>query len=193
MSGRAAGFTLIEVLVALVVVALIAALSYAALGPAGEGFRMLADARDAAERDDWVGRRLRADVAGLTASAVGDSRPLRIVNDNRGDVEFDQCWLQTRMPGRPGVWLVHYFIDEREQRLMREMRLLWARPEVEPERWDMGEAGSLAVEAMDERGAWRQEWRADGAFAWPRALRFRLGTARGERVWVLPVLTGKTW
>ncbi len=198
MNASMRGFTLIEALVALLVFALVASVSYAVLGPAGEGFRQLAEARDAGERAAWIGRRLRADVAALAASAFRpDGRavpPVMIANDNRGEAQFDQCWLLVRMRGRAGVWRVHYFLDEHRGRLMREMRLLWARDGREPEIWDMGEADSLAVEAMDASGRWRQDWPPAGAAgAWPRALRFRIGTGDARREWIAPVLAGRTW
>ncbi|MDX8401049.1 MAG: prepilin-type N-terminal cleavage/methylation domain-containing protein, partial [Mariprofundaceae bacterium] len=193
MSAR--GFTLVEVLVALVVFALVAAVSWGALAPAGEGFRQLKEVRDAGEHAAWVGRSLRSDVAGLSVSAWrSDGRaeaPIRIVNDNRGEAEFDECWLLVRMPGRAGIWQVHYFIDEGASRLRREMRLLWSRDVVQADNWDMGEAVSFAVEAMDANGRWRQEWTAlddAGRVHWPRALRFRIGTGDARREWVVPVL-----
>jgi len=84
------GFTLIEVLMALTVLALIAALGYGTLGTAGEGFSMLAEARNVQERSGWIGRQLRSDVAYISSSQYHGSstqpqglQPLRISNDTK--------------------------------------------------------------------------------------------------------------
>jgi len=194
------GFTLIEVLMALSIFALIAAIAYGAMASAGQGFRQLQDVRDVQERAGWLGRQLRSDVAYLSDSAwqsraQGEApRPVMIGNDNRGVDEFDELDLFVREPGRPGVALVRYFIDEQAGHLIRESRLLWADEQAEPLRWDLGPAASLAVEAMDRDGRWQQEWKPAGAgFVWPRALRVRMKTGEDsviEREWVLPVETG---
>jgi len=65
-SRRETGFTLIEVLMALIVFAMIATLAYAALGTAGNGFEMLSKVRLAQERSSWVGRQLRLDLRYLS-------------------------------------------------------------------------------------------------------------------------------
>jgi prepilin-type N-terminal cleavage/methylation domain-containing protein len=199
----ARGFTLIEVLMALTVFALIAVLGYGALGIAGEGFGILAEVRDVQERSGWIGRQLRSDVAYISSSEYhGTSvfsrssgvQPIRISNDNRGASEFDELWLLVREPGRLGIIQVHYYLEEDRGHIIRESRLLWARDSVQTQEWDLGEASSWAVEVQDREGRWQQMWQAghtsQGALIWPRALRIRLNNEMGERQWLLPILYG---
>jgi len=198
------GFTLIEVLMALTIFALIAALSYGALGTAGEGFRTLSEVRDKLALSGWTGRQLRSDSAYLamshppfqqqqaTALVQPQTPPLAIINDDRGDVSFDELHLLVRESGQAGISDVHYFIDEEKGHLIRESRLLWARDSTEPLSWDMGKAASFSVEAMRQDGRWQQEWRSQFPFIWPRALRVRIRypDRTDMREWVLPLPYG---
>ena len=206
--GREQGFTLIEVLMALTVFALIAALSYGALDTAGRGFEVLHAVRGTQEQSGWVGRQLRADLRYLSAApfqmqarpvaSVATSRtvPIRIRNDNRGDIDLDQLWLLVQEPGLPSVSQVHYFIDEENGHLMRESRLLLARSRVEPTRWDFGKARSWAVEVLDRQANWRQDWNFTGqAFVWPKAIKVSLQVddsqqPGSEHEWLVPVVVG---
>ena len=201
------GFTLLEVLMALTIFSLIAALAYGALGTAGEGFKRLAEVRDVQEKSAWVGRQLRSDVMYISSSSyqqlVSSSQqsrpvPLRIVNDNRGDTEFDELWLLVREPGMPGISEVRYFIDEDKGHLMRQSRLLWARDDTEPVLWDMGKASSWAVEVLAEDGRWQQDWHTQQVknaalqikLLWPLALRIRMQNQQGQREWLLAIEYG---
>ena len=197
------GFTLIEVLMALMVFGLIAGLGYGALAIAGEGFAVLAQVRDVQEKSGWIGRQLRSDVAYISSShyrvALSASQPLglqaiQINNDNRGDSEFDELWLLVREPDRPGISQVHYYLDEDSGHIIRESRLLWARDSAKAQHWDLGEASSWAVEVQNKEGEWLQIWQAQsgsqGVLLWPRALRVRLKNEMGERQWLLPVSYG---
>jgi len=202
------GFTLIEVLMALTVFALIAGLSYSALDTADNGFEILSKVRLTQEKSTWVARQLRSDLRYLSAapqhgvvqagrqSQVGAIVPIRIRNDNRGDVEFDELWLLVREPGQASISQVHYYIDEDSGHLIRESRSLLARDRVEPLRWDFGKAASWSVEVWDRQGNWRQDWNFDStAFVWPKAVRVRMkathdGNLTGQRQWWMPVLAG---
>jgi len=202
------GFTLLEVLMALTVFGLIAGLSYAALGTAGHGFEILNEVRLTQEKSGWAAKQLRSDLRYLSSppdafqsGAATQSKqiklaPIRIRNDNRGDVEYDQLWLLVREPGLQSISQVHYYIDEDNDHLMRESRLLLARTQVEPMRWDLGKIKSWSVEIWDRQGNWRQDWDfSSQAFTWPKALRVTLKaagdeTATGQRQWWLPVLVG---
>jgi len=206
-SANEHGFTLIEVLMALTVFGLIAGLSYAALGTAGNGFEILSKVRLTQEKSGWVARQLRSDLRYLSAapqnvagagqqSAANKIVPIRIRNDNRGDVEFDELWLLVREPGLPSLSQVHYYIDENNGHLMRESRSLLARDYVEPMRWDFGEIASWSVEIWDQQGNWRQDWNFDSkAFVWPKAVRVSMKATdddnlTGQRQWWMPVLAG---
>ncbi len=202
------GFTLIEVLMALTVFGLIAGLSYAALGTAGNGFEILSEVRLAQEKSGWVAKQLRSDIRYLTAAprkngvkaaqqpGANQLAPLRIRNDNRGDIEFDQLWLLVREPGRQSISQVHYYIDEDNSHLMRESRLLFARNQMKPMRWDFGKIASWSVEIWDRRGNWRQDWNFSAqAFIWPKAVRVTMKASdgnevTGQRQWWVPVLVG---
>lgn len=199
------GFTLIEVLMALTVFALIAGLSYTALGTAGQGFEILNKVRLTQEKSGWMARQIHADLRYLTtaphrpATQSGDNKtvPIRIQNDNRGDVEFDQLWLLVREPGLPSISQVHYYIDENNNHLIRESRLLLARSQVPSIRWDFGKITSLSVEVWDQEGNWRQDWSfRSKSFVWPKAIRVSLkesqnNTITGQRQWWIPVLVDR--
>ncbi|OIO74699.1 MAG: hypothetical protein AUJ57_01800 [Zetaproteobacteria bacterium CG1_02_53_45] len=202
------GFTLIEVLMALTVFALISSLAYGALDIAGNGFERLAEVRSAQEKSGWAGKQLRSDLRYVTAAphrtavktdtqAVADRIvPIRIQNDNRGSVEFDQLWLLVRESGQQAISQVHYYIDETNGHLMRESRLLLTRERVEPVRWDFGEISSWAVEIWDRDGNHRQDWDFSSQnFVWPKAVAVTMKTGAGssserQRFWLLPVLVG---
>lgn len=209
MSGsESRGFTLIEVLMALTVFGLVAGLSYAALGTAGNGFEILNKVRLTQEKSGWVAKQLRSDIRYLTAAphkngvkaaqqpGANQLTPLRIRNDNRGDIEFDQLWLLVREPGRQSISQVHYYIDEDSGHLIRESRLLLARNQVEPMRWDFGKIDSWSVEIWDRQGNWRQDWNFGAqAFVWPKAVRVTMKASGGnettaQRQWWMPVLVG---
>ncbi len=202
------GFTLIEVLMALTVFAMIAALSYGALSTAGNGFEILSKVRLMQEKSGWVGKQLRSDLRYLTdaphsgqtnpgkQTTLGKIVPVRIENDNRGDVELDHLWLLVREPGMPSISQVHYYIDEETNHLMRESRSLLARDQIQPIRWDFGEAVSWAVEVWDRQGNQRQDWDFRGkAFEWPKAVSVILKTdnstnAMNQHDWLTPLLAG---
>lgn len=197
------GFTLIEVLMALTVFAMIAALTYGALGIAGDGFKLLGEVRQTQEHASWTGRQLRSDLTYLAASPMpvnvaqknqqGQVMAIRIINDNRGEDEFDELWLHVREPGLSGISQVHYFIDEGSGHLIRESRQLLAIDSIKPLRWDMGAASSWAVDILDQQGNWRQDWGIQqGANVLPRAVRVRMKAESGstERGWLVPIQMG---
>jgi len=185
------GFTLLEVLMALSVFALIAGVSYAALGPAGEGFKQLQEVRDKIDRTSWLGKRLRADIGAVSASSLGDLLPILITSDRRGDTYADQITILVREAGRSGLTLVHYKLDEVEHKLMRESRMAWARQGVEPDVMQLAEGvGSFHVEQMDAAGIWKSfipTLNKGDVFIWPRSLRIIIKQNGKERQWVLPL------
>lgn len=187
---REPGFTLIEVLVALTVFALIASLAYAAVGPAGRGFRQLDVARDRDARVQSVGATLRSDVAYASASHDAHLVPLQLQGDARGAEAFDELTLLVREPGRPSLTHVHYYLDETKGELVRESRMAWARADSPGQHWEMGKVSSLSIEAMDAQGAWRHRWPPGRHFSWPRALRIRIERADGMHEWWLPIMLG---
>lgn len=178
------GFTLIEMLVAVALFAMLVAICYTALGPAADGFRDLAEARDALGRTEMIGRRLRMDAAYAEVSQDRHMVPFSMRADRRGAAAFDELTLTTHEIGLPTLVRVHYFVDETSGMLVRESTLPWARSGVTPMRWELGPVTSFRVEAMDAGGDWLQRWPAKGL---PRAVRITLRAAHAQRQWVLPI------
>ncbi len=181
------GFTLLEMLVALAVFALIAAVTYAAIQPAGEGFQQLREVRDGLERAYQRDRRLRMDVDYLARSADKTVQVLEIVPAQRGGNAFDQIWLLVADVSSPALIQVHYFIDEDKGALVRESVMPWQRAGGQPMRWDMGKVKSFRVQALDDNNQWHDAWDAKESGKLPRGLRARWRDEHGERELILPI------
>ncbi|MDX8380567.1 MAG: prepilin-type N-terminal cleavage/methylation domain-containing protein [Ghiorsea sp.] len=181
------GFTLIEVLLAIVVFSLIAAVSWSALGPAGEGFLQLQDYRVQLEQQQWIGKQLRRDVAYLSKSSDKTLPVMRLMNDSRGIDDFDELQLLIRDPMYPGLTLVRYYIDEDTHMLKREAISPWARTHVEPISWSLAELDSFAVEASDPKSGFKQSLNQQKPFIVPNAIQVKVRDARGTMEWDLPV------
>ncbi|MDQ6968863.1 MAG: type II secretion system protein [Mariprofundaceae bacterium] len=185
-----AGFTLLEVLMALSVFALISGVTYTALGPAGEGFRQLQDVRDQLESASWLGKQLRSDVSGITTSSLKSLQPIQMTSDVRGDIHVDELTLLVREAGHRGLSLVHYALDDVNGELIRESRMAWARDSVESDRVSLAKIDSFDVEVMDQTGTWKQKLapRAKLApFVWPKALRITVMQHGKQQQWLLPI------
>jgi len=185
---NARGFTLIEVLTALVVFALLVAMLYAVITPAGEGFARLKQVRGEDERRLGAGWRIRQDVACLVRPAGGKVEPLIVRNDNRGADAFDELWLIAATAERAGLSRIHYFVDEEAHELVRESAPLDARSGHAPLRMRLGPAESLDIQLLDDAGHWHQRWQNKAA--WPRAIRMVVKHQRIRRRWLLPIVQG---
>ncbi len=181
------GFTLIEVLLAILVFSLIAAVSWTALGPAGEGFLMLKDARLQLESQQWIGKQLRRDVNYLSHSEDKSIPVVRLMNDSRGDHDFDELHLLIRDPMYPGLTLVRYKIDEDTHKLIREVLSPWARDHVEPISWELADVDSFAVEVYLPGAGWKPILNQAKPYIVPKALKVTVQDERGEMTWELPV------
>ncbi|MDX8390477.1 MAG: prepilin-type N-terminal cleavage/methylation domain-containing protein [Mariprofundaceae bacterium] len=184
------GFTLLELLVALAVLGMVVGVTYAAIVPAGEGFRMLSEERSKLETAYVINRRLRMDISWLSPSLDRTQNPLRISFDSRGASSYDQLWFLMHEPNTPSLNRIHYYIDEDSEQLIREVSMPWAKPNgEEPLRWELGAASSFSVEALDKSGSWQKQWDAskmNGKL--PRALRVRImDTSEYERELTLPI------
>ena len=198
MRGKdSAGFTLLEMLVALAVFALIAALCYAALAPAGDGFRMLRKQRDILESSYQMERRLRMDVGYLMLSRDRTLQSIVLRHDQRGGDAFDTLQLLVAGRASPFPIQVRYAIDEESGYLERESSPAWLR-DAEPVLWRMQKAASFQVQALDADGRWLETWGGDSAAPsagqsaprprLPRALRVRWRAGGGmERELILPL------
>ncbi|MDX8382738.1 MAG: prepilin-type N-terminal cleavage/methylation domain-containing protein [Ghiorsea sp.] len=185
------GFTLIEVLLALLVFSLIAAVSWTALGPAGDGFLMLQESRIQLEEQQWIGKQLRRDANYLTTSEDKKLAIVRLNNDSRGDGAFDELQMLIRDPMYPGLTLVRYVIDEETQMLKREAKSPWARTHVEPISWDLAKVKSFDVEALSGASGWKKTWGTAPPYTMPKGLRVTVQDERGEMQWDLPIKLGK--
>ena len=181
------GFTLIEVLLAIVVFSLIASMMYLALGPAGEGFAMLKTYRTQLEQQQWIGKQLRRDVSYLSKSEDKSLPVIRLMNDSRGEYDFDELHLLIRDPMYPGLTLVRYYVDEDTQQLKREAISPWARTHVEPISWALADVESFAVEAYDPKSGYKPTMNQQKPFVIPKAIQVKVKDSRGEMVWDLPV------
>jgi len=182
------GFTLIEVLLAIVVFSLIAAVSWSALGPAGDGFVMLQESRAQIEQQQWIGKQLRRDVTYLTNSEDKSIVSTKLQNDSRGDASFDELHLLILDPMYPGLTLVRYFIDEETSMLKREAISPWSRTHVEPISWDLAKVESFDVEILDAKQEWKKIWNPTSPpYMLPRAIRVIVRDSMGEMRWDLPV------
>lgn len=182
------GFTLIEVLLAIVVFSLIAAVSWSALGPAGDGFLMLQESRIQVEQQQWVGKQLRRDISYLTNSEDKNVVSVKLQNDSRGEASFDELHLLIRDPMYPGLTLVRYIIDEETQMLKREAISPWSRTHVEPISWDLAKVDSFNVEILDAERQWKQSWNpTKPPYVLPLAFRVTVRDTLGEMRWDLPV------
>ena len=190
MSGQR-GFTLLEVLVALTLFALLMALAYAALGPAGEGFRMLAEQRGEVGATQLAARQLRQDVAMLAVSNDAAVLPLEIRSDRRGDRVFDTLTLTTFELGQPGVSQVRWALDESDiaagAMLVRTSSSPWQRSGESEVVWQLGKASSFDVELLDADGRWRDEWSYVAHQPLPKALRITLRRGELRQQWEMPI------
>jgi len=185
-----AGFTLLEVLMALTVFALIATVCYSALGPAGEGFKQLQDYRDQLEESSWLGKQLRADVGSSCETSLQGVRPIQVKYDARGSFYADELTLLVRETGHQGLSLVHYTLDEAKGVLIRESHMAWARQNADIDRMELGKTSSFRVEIRNNTGQWQQSLHGEpsttGRFHWPSALRITVVQEDKERQWILP-------
>lgn len=183
------GFTLIEVLLAIVVFSLIAAVAWSALGPAGEGFVMLQESRVQVEEQQWIGRQLRRDVGYISASEDKSMPPVLLSSDSRGSSAFDELQMLIRDPMYPGLTLIRYKIDEDSGLLQREARNPWSRDNVESITWSLGKVNSFDVEVLGVDGVWKQIWSFDKPpYLKPKGLKVSISDQFGEMQWDLPIL-----
>jgi len=181
------GFTLIEVLLAIVVFSLLATVAFTALGPAGEGFMQLKEARVQLEQQQWVGKQLRRDVSYLSHSEDASLPVVRLINDSRGQDDFDELHLLIQDPMHPGLTLVRYYIDEEEGQLKRETISPWARTHVEPISWSLAEADSFAVEVFIKASGVKQTLNQQKPFFTPQMITVTIRDNKGEMTYDLPV------
>ena len=181
------GFTLLEVLLALAVTAIVAWLAAGALSPAFSGWRTLAALREQEQRLLLAGILLRRDL-GLLARGSGQVPPLVIENDSRGGRELDRLKLLAATDEFPELARVAWGVDEATGELVRTSRgLLHGEGQAIVMRF--GKVESFSVRALGEDGRWRDNWGEAGApFSWPQLVAVEARTKAGLRRWLAPVL-----
>jgi len=185
------GFTLMEMLVALAIFALIAAVCYAALVPAGEGFRMLQQQRDVLESSYQMDRRLRMDAAYLMRSQDKSLISLEITHDQRGADAFDGLTMLVADGESVAPMLVHYAIDEDTGHIVRQSGMVWMR-DAQPVSWQMQQASSFEVQALAPDGKWLDTWDKSNGDVLPPAVRVRWRLGEGvQRELLLPLPIGQ--
>jgi len=189
--GNEPGFTLLEMLVALAVFALIASVCYAALVPAGEGFRMLKAQRDVLESSYQMDRRLRMDTAYIMQSADRSLITLEINHDQRGADAFDTLTLLVADGESVAPQQVHYAIDEESGMIVRQSAMAWLK-EAQPIIWNMQQAFSFEAQALAPDGQWVDTWdRKSNGDVLPSAIRVRWRAGEGvQRELLLPLPIG---
>ncbi len=175
---------------ALVVFSLVVSLTYAAIGPAGEGFRRLQEVRQNYEQNLATGWQLNQDIAYMLQPLDESQGAFDVVNDERGAFSYDELWLIAATPARPGLSEIHYYIDEETHVLIRESGFLDAREDSSMVQSELGRADSLQIEMLDKAGRWHQRWDMPAGQGWPRAFRIRLQAGQQQREWLIPVLQG---
>ncbi|MBF0281627.1 MAG: type II secretion system protein [Zetaproteobacteria bacterium] len=186
---REAGFTLIEVLLAMALFALITAVAYGALAIGGDGFQQLQAERDRLESEQWLARQLRQDISGVTHSQNRAWSPVALTSDPRGENHFDQLTILVQEPGQVGLTWVRYAIDEEAMQLVRESVPALARSGFEPIAWNFANIQSLDVALLNKQGEWLERWDEQSGMARDQlvAVRVRVGDAKHTREWNIPI------
>jgi hypothetical protein len=99
-------------------------------------------------------------------------------------------WLLVREPVRPDLSLVHYWLDEGGDKPMVVREVLPALAiggGQKPLRWEIAVVQSFSLEAMDDQGAWRGDWKSGEMGQLPRALRLSWEGNAGKRELVFPL------
>jgi len=163
---RTRGFTLIELMCALVILSLLALLSFRGLGA-------VLDARDQVKQETEKWRALSAFFSRLQRDVqLSAPRPVRA--DSRR-LEFTRLAAE----GKDAPSRVAYVMNE-----SREIELwLWSTPDGDPTRHLVLPAvAQFELHYLDHTLAWRAAWASSEAGALPLALRVRIVLASGEEL-----------
>lgn len=196
LNGRAGGFTLVELLVATLVLAVLAVMAYRGLTAVQDSERHLAQVsgrwQDISRAVERFGRDVRQAVERSGLDRSGQLPPFRGVQGRHGEaaVPADAAQLSFSVGGGEGLDTRRVGYRWRESNL--EL-LLWPTPEAAgqaPKIYPLlGGVKAVEIAYLDERGQWRDAWPQPGSAARPRAVRLRLALEEGigvERLFDLP-------
>jgi general secretion pathway protein J len=188
MRPRRSGFTLIELMIALAILALVAVLGYRALAALTDSeVRLTAEAQHWRDLDAFFAR-LEADMREALPRDVrtgGGAEPAWIGDvDSAGNAELRFSRAGPEFAGEPG---------SAGQRIGYRMRdgavevLYWPRLDqpasVRPQPYGLAhDVVRFRVAYLDTRGIWRERWPARGEPAVPRAVRVGITLAGGEEI-----------
>jgi len=187
---RQTGFTLLEVLVALVIFTIIAAFAFAVTMPAGEGFKELQNVRDRYMQAYALGRQMRLDVTALATTKNSSLASLELVHDVRSGLAFDRLKLLVREANRPSLSIVSYYLDESGEtpELIRGISSSIPRKvETQPLHWRMGKVKSFEIQAMLKDGRLVDTWDSRKKKQLPAALKLSWKDVDGEQELVFPI------
>ena len=186
--GRARGFTLVELLVALAILALLSLMGYRAVASLTES-----EVRLSAEAARWrsleaLFARLEADLRQAQPRAVrrgNDAVPawLGAVDlDGNALLEFSRAGPEFSLePGSAGQRIGYRLRDGTVEVLY--WPYLDAAPETAPAAYALaGGVARLTFAYLDRGGTWRERWPVSGEAVLPRAVRVEVVLAQGERV-----------
>ncbi len=181
------GFTLLEVLLAIAITAVVAWLAAQALAPAMKGWRSWQKAQQAQTELLLAGLLLRRDLA-LLSPGAGQTPALVIENDSRAGREFDRLRLLAATDEFAELARVRWYVDERTGELVREsVGMMHARAAALEMRF--GKVASFSVRARGEDGRWQDNWGALGApRVLPELVEVKVKTGQAQMRWLAPVL-----
>ena len=179
MRGRQSGFTLLELLVALAVFSVMAAMAYSGLNGLIQNRERLAQTSERLHELQLTMDTLRRDLAQTVVRPVrdelGDTRPAMAAFPGRFDLEFTRGgWPNPLARPRSHLQRVVYRFEGGE--LVRYGALVLdggARTDAR-RRVMLSGLSSFNVRVLDSLGEWHSGWPVDGQPAMPRAVRLEM-------------------
>lgn len=191
--GPARGFTLVEVLVALAVMAVFATFAWRATASLVEGESRLGSEARRWQALDAMFARLEADVGGAVPREVrvpGGREPAWLGAsgpDGRSWFAFTRAGAEPGEPGAEGLRIGYRMRGDIVE--IAYWPVLDRGPGVEPAAYPLADGiAGLEVRYADEDGAWSGRWPTDRHGGLPRAIRVAVTLADGARLERLIVL-----
>jgi len=187
-SSRAieAGFSLLEMLVALALFAMISSMVYLSLSTTADGFSLLEGERRHQRDMARIKAVLKQDAAYLAVSLDSSLQPVVLHKDRRSDLSYDRLALTVREMDRPLLSLVRYRVDEASGELIRESAVPWVRSRGgESIIQRLGKIESFDVELLNQSG---QSMAVHSRLSQiPASVKVTVQDRVGEMGWIFPV------